>query len=78
MKTETDNSIHRIRALEAKRTERGYKPGWLYYECKKAGLLETYQKLKKQGLSQAYEAKHLTLPNTIWHRPKNFSKSVMI
>jgi hypothetical protein len=51
MKTETDNFIHRVRALEAKRTERGYKPGWLYYECKKAGLLETYQKLKKQGLS---------------------------
>jgi hypothetical protein len=67
MKTETDHSIYRVRALEAKRTERGYKPGWLYYECKKVGLLDTYQLLKNQGL-QLHESLPQSAPQTLTPR----------
>jgi len=75
MKTEIDNSINQIRVLEAKRKERGYKTGWLYYECKKSGLLETYQLLKKQGLHQRESLPQLApktlltielVPQTCW------------
>jgi hypothetical protein len=68
MKTEIDNPINRVRALEAKRKERGYKQGWLYYECKKSGLLETYQILKKQGLHQR-ESLPQSAPNTPTSQP---------
>jgi 5-methylcytosine-specific restriction endonuclease McrA len=40
----------RVLALEATRRTKGYKPGWLYYRCKDAGLLDAYEQLRTEGL----------------------------
>jgi hypothetical protein len=40
----------RVQKLEAIRRERGYKPGWLYFRCKEAGLLDAFKVLEREGL----------------------------
>ena len=40
----------RVLRLEATRREKGYKPGWLYFRCKDAGLLDAYEHLRAEGL----------------------------
>jgi hypothetical protein len=45
-----DADQQRVQKLEAIRNERGYKPGWLYFKCKEAGLLDAFKQLEREGL----------------------------
>ncbi len=38
----------RVLTLEAIRIKKGYKPGWLFYQCRDEGLLGPYQQLLSQ------------------------------
>jgi hypothetical protein len=46
----TEVARQRVLKLEAIRNERGYKPGWLYFKCKEAGLLDALKQLEREGL----------------------------
>ncbi len=45
----TAQDINRVLELEAKRKEKGYAPGWLFYQCKPLGLVEVMEYLRAQG-----------------------------
>ena len=44
-----DREVTKVRQLEKLRMEKGYKPGWLYYYCKEAGLENALEHLRKIG-----------------------------
>jgi len=71
----------RVLSFEAIRNERGYKPGWLYFRCKEAGLLDAFKQLEREGLvgshtnisgqiqGDSYKKQQLTIelvPETCW------------
>jgi uncharacterized protein (DUF3820 family) len=39
------SSIDRVRILEKRRKQRGYRKGWLYHRCEEEGLLDAYRQL---------------------------------
>ncbi len=41
--------LQEVYNLEQERKDKGYKPGWLYYECKKLGLLRELDELEMSG-----------------------------
>ncbi|BAZ26934.1 hypothetical protein NIES4073_78480 [Kalymmatonema gypsitolerans NIES-4073] len=46
--------------LEATRDKKGYKPGWLYYKCKEAGLLAAHRQLQSENiLGDVVQTAHL-------------------
>jgi 5-methylcytosine-specific restriction endonuclease McrA len=51
--TITTQKINHVLELEAKRKEKGYAPGWLFYQCKPLGLVEAMEHLRSQGLIES-------------------------
>lgn len=43
------SSEEKVLALEVKRKAEGYKPGWLYYQARRQGLIREFLKLQKEG-----------------------------
>lgn len=47
---EDQERINKVLELEKDRTQRRYKPGWIYHKCKENGLLPELQKLRQDGV----------------------------
>ena len=45
--------INRVMELEAKRKEKNYRAGWLFYQCKRLGLVVAMEHLRRRGLIEA-------------------------
>jgi hypothetical protein len=45
-----DPAYKKVLEWESQRKSKGYKVGWLYYQCKTAGLLDVLDDLRNQGL----------------------------
>jgi hypothetical protein len=53
----TAQNINRVIELEGKCKEKGYAPGWLFYQCKPLGLVEVMEYLRAQGRIESPGAK---------------------
>ena len=40
----------KVKLIERRRQEKGYRPQWLYYRCKEEGLLKEYNELFKPNI----------------------------
>jgi hypothetical protein len=64
--TITAHNINRVSELEAKRTEKGYAPGWLFYQYNPLGLVEVMKYLRAQGRIESLRVKQeLPTPNKL-------------
>jgi hypothetical protein len=64
----TAQDINRVKELEAKRKERGYALGWLFYQCKPLGLVEVMERLRAQRTIESQSFTPVTEENI---KPKN-------
>ena len=45
--------VKQVLELEAKRKEKGYQPGWLFYQCQPLGLVDVMEELRTKGLIES-------------------------
>jgi hypothetical protein len=54
----TAQNINRVLEFEEKRIQKGYAPGWLFYQCNPLDLVEVMEYLREQGLIESHCTKN--------------------